>query len=82
MYKRQRIAGIFVGYHMHPGGVFSGDYYVVALDELINDIDAAPGDVKIHRAREVSVRPGAPVFPIAARRKRLEGGSNSEGARR
>ena len=69
-FEAKRIPGIFVGYHMLPGGVFGGDYYVVDCTALLANIDAGPTEVKVHRIKEVSVRPTAPTFPIAVKLKR------------
>ena len=36
--------GLFLGYHMHPGGKWSGDYVVVDFGNLRDDPDAEPGN--------------------------------------
>ena len=45
--------GLFVGYHLQPGGVWSGDYYVVDFEKLQTDPNATPGQCRVHRTAEI-----------------------------
>jgi hypothetical protein len=47
------IPGVFLGYHVHAGGLWSGDYYVVALSPFRASCDEVKSKVKIHRIKEV-----------------------------
>ena len=58
---------MFIGYHLLPGGVFAGDYYVVDREELLADPHAGPRQVKIHRVKEVTKRNGPPEFSVVQR---------------
>ena len=43
------LPGVFLGWHMHPGGIWSGDYLVAALDDLLS----GQGHVRVFRIKEV-----------------------------
>ncbi len=45
--------GVFVGYHTHAGGIWSGDYLVADYAPFKKDGDVGRAKVKIHRAKEV-----------------------------
>ena len=47
------IPGVFIGYHIHAGGLWSGDYLVADYSPFRRDCDVAKSKVKIHRIREV-----------------------------
>jgi len=63
------IGGIFVGYHILPGGIFAGDYLVATLEDLSGNINAGGRQVKVHRVKEVFPLLGKPEYPIAIYRK-------------
>ena len=52
--------GVFMGYHIHAGGKWSGDYLVVDADAYQQRPDRA--NVKVHRTREI-IPTLPPVFP-------------------
>ena len=67
------IPGVFLGYHIHPGGLWSGDYLVADLASFKTDCDAAKSKVKIHRAKEVVPNhSGKFIFPVALWRTRSD----------
>ena len=47
------IPGVFIGYHVHAGGLWSGDYLVADLAPFRQDCDEAKSKVEIYRAKEV-----------------------------
>ncbi len=49
------IPGIFLGYHVHAGGLWSGDYLVAERDPFRQDCDVARSKVKIYRINEVVI---------------------------
>jgi len=65
-------SGLMVGYEVHPGGKWSGDYLIAELDVFRKSPDSRPSDVKIHRTKEVFLREGAFVFPVADYRCKME----------
>ncbi len=67
------IPGVFIGYHINPGGVLGGDYIVADLAHFRQDHDVARSKVKIHRIREVVTNhTGKFIYPVALwRQKRL-----------
>ena len=65
-------SGLMVGYEVHPGGKWSGDYLIVEFDAFRKSPDSRPSDVKIHRTKEACVRAGAFVFPVADYRCKME----------
>jgi len=73
------IGGIFVGYHILPGGIFAGDYLVATLEDLSGNINAGGRQVKVHRVKEVFPRPGKPEYPIAVYRKRWQDKERDQG---
>lgn len=66
--------GLFLGYHIQPGGLWSSDFIVVDFAKLREDPELAPGGCNIARTPEVFITyPGAPYkFPLAEHRKILE----------
>ncbi len=44
--------GVFVGYHVGPGGRWSGDYLGADYSPFKKDGDVVKAKVKIHRAKE------------------------------
>ena len=66
------IPGVFIGYHIQPGGLWSGDYLVADLAPFRLDCDVAKSKVKIHRIKEVlPSRHGLFNFPVARWRQKL-----------
>ena len=60
------IPGVFIGYRIQPGGLWSGDYLVADLAPFREDCDVAKSKVKIHRIKEVlRNRSGLYDFPVA-----------------
>ena len=55
------VPGIFLGYHLQPGGKWKGDYFVIPLTELQSSEDTAP---KAQRVKEVYLATGAIQFPM------------------
>ena len=47
------LQGVFIGYHIHPGGVWSGDYLVAEFAPFRKNYDVERSKVKIHRIKEV-----------------------------
>ena len=45
--------GLLVGYHIQPGGLWSGDYLVVDWEKLQSSPDATPGQCRIHRTTTI-----------------------------
>ncbi len=45
------IQGVFIGYHVHAGGLWSGDYIVADYAPLKKDCDAIPAKVKVRRVK-------------------------------
>ena len=68
------IPGVFIGCHVQPGGLWSGDYYVAYLAPFRLDCDVAWSKVKAHRIKEVvSHRLGKVICPVVQwRRTRVE----------
>ncbi len=64
------IPGVFLGYHVHAGGLWSGDYYVAALSPFRANCDEVKSKVKIHRIKEVVTNhSGKFKFPVAVWRE-------------
>ena len=58
--------GLFVGYHIQPGCLWSGDYLVVDWEKLQSNPDATPGQCRRHRTSTiVNHDPGKAEFPLA-----------------
>ena len=53
--------GIFVGYHLHSGGKWSGDYRVLDVSMYRDRPEGC--SVHVHRVKEIFA-PGPAVFPI------------------
>ena len=68
----QTLEGVFVGYHLQPGEIWSGDYLVAELDPFKENPDAERKDVRVHRIKEVYLPDGDPQFPVAAIRKSVK----------
>ena len=65
------IPGVFIGYHFHPGGLWSGDYLVADLAPFKIHCNVIMSKVKIHRIKEVAPNhSGKFYFPVAYWRKR------------
>ncbi len=67
------LPGVFIGYHVNPGGEWSGDYLVADLAYFRENPDVVRSKVKIHRIKEaVPILDGKFVFPVAVwRHERL-----------
>lgn len=65
-------AGLFLSYHFHSGGIWSGDYYVAEYETLRTNPEAEPKSVRVHRIPEVLPvgRLTDLVFPFAEYRMR------------
>ena len=50
--QRTRV-GLLVGWHLQPGCVWSGDYYVVDFEKLQQNPDAKPHECRIRRTSVV-----------------------------
>ena len=60
------VPGIFLGYHLHPGGHFRGEYLCITLDDLAAVQHAPDGTClhpRVHRIKEVFVTKGNTSFP-------------------
>jgi len=61
-FEARQVDGIFIGYHMHSGGKWSGDYFVVSREDFTTV--ANERDIHVQRLKEVTpatVAPGQPV---------------------
>ena len=74
------IPGVSVGYHIHPGAMWSGDYLVADLAPLRKNFDVTREEIKIHRIREVVTNhTGKFSYPVAEwRMKNLLKGEDSD----
>ena len=68
------VSGIFLSYHLQPGGEPSGDYHVLSLED-VRECDLTNTDwpkyITIHRVRQISLKSSLePHFPFAAYRDR------------
>ena len=61
--------GLLVGYHVQPGGLWSGDYLVVDWEILQQHPDATPGQCRIHRVSDIFCDVAKFEFPLAEYRK-------------
>jgi hypothetical protein len=62
--------GVFIGYHIHPGGLWSNDYLVAELSSFKENFNVAWSKVKVHRIREVVANlNGKFYFPVARWRR-------------
>jgi len=58
--------GLVVGFHVQPGGKWSGDYLVVDFEALRYVPDLPPSSCRVHRTSEVlNFRPKVLHFPLA-----------------
>ena len=69
--------GVFVGYVIHPGFLWRGDYLVASLKEL-NETDF-DDVVKLHRVFKITRPDGSFVFPMQDRYKEGKISSNQSG---
>jgi hypothetical protein len=64
------LPGVFIGYHIHPGGLWSNDYLVAELSSFRGNYNVAWSKVKVHRVREVVTNhTGKFSFPVARWRR-------------
>ena len=54
---------VFLGYHVHAGGKWSGDYLLVDFTSLTNS--RTPAEVPIRRVSEILFNPSKVIFPLA-----------------
>ncbi len=47
----ETIPGVFIGYLIHVGGLWSGDYLVADYSPFRSDSDVIKSKVKIHRIK-------------------------------
>ena len=57
--------GLLVGFHVQPGGLWSGDYLVADWETFRHHPDATPGQCRIHRTSAVFWDPTKVEFPLA-----------------
>ena len=67
------IQGIFLGYHIQPGGLWSGDYIVADYEPFKKDCDVLESRVKIHRIKEVLKNPSNTFTFLVAEMRRERG---------
>ena len=67
-FEPKAIPGVFLGYHLHPGGRWRGEYMVAPLREFNGvPFDQLVGKVSVHRIREVLFDPKKEVeYPVRA----------------
>ncbi len=65
--------GVFLGWHLSPGGKWHGDYIVAALQDFLNKKKR----VRVYQVKEV-VQPDAITFPLKASQAQLEAASPEE----
>ena len=58
------IKGLFLAYHVHSGGTWSGDYEVAELESFLDNPGCTPREAKKHRTSRVEFHPSSMVFPI------------------
>ena len=63
--------GIFLGYHFHPGGVWSKDYLVADYADLRSNPEADPADIRISRTAEINVTKPEFDFPLKAHKEKV-----------
>ena len=64
------IQGIFLGYHIQPGGLWNGDYTVADYEPFKKDCDVLESKVEIHRIKEVLKHlSNTLTFPVAEVRR-------------
>ena len=57
--------GVFLGYHVLPGGRFHGDFHVASLDSFRQSLTGDGGSVQIQRVKEVhKMKAAAFEFPL------------------
>ena len=68
-WDKKTIPGVFVGCHVQPGGLWSGDYLVSNYSPFKKACDVVKSKAKIHRVKRCWKTLGKFVFPVAERRK-------------
>ena len=64
--------GLFLGYHSHAGGKWSGDYYVAEFEPFRNNPDLTPTNARVHRVKECTLPADKRInFPLADYRLQL-----------
>ena len=58
------IKGLFLSYHVHTSGKWSGDYEVVELDAFLDNPGCTVRQAKRHRTSRVDFHPNSMVAPI------------------
>ena len=62
----RRTSGLFLGYYVHPGGHFNGEYLCISLTDLAaaqHAPDGRPLHPRVHRVREVFLMTDDITFP-------------------
>ena len=72
--------GSLLGCHIHPGGLWSGDYLVAELQPFRRNYDVPRSKAKVHRTKEIILNlSGQFIYPVAkSRRKALLRGDYSD----
>ena len=66
-FSPRAMPGIFLGYHLQPGGLWKGDYYVAARSDFGEYHGSSFGHVPVQRVKEViHDRLGGYQFPLKA----------------
>ena len=56
--------GLFLGYHLHPGGKWNGDYQVADLDQFLDNPAFEMKTARMHRTSRVDFDKNNILFPI------------------
>ncbi len=69
--EAKTIPGVFIGYHIHAGGLWSGDNLTAHFAPFRRDCNVAKSKVKIHRTKEmVTSHTWKFTFPVATLRQK------------
>jgi len=61
------IPGVFLGYHVLPGGKWKGDILAASLEDFRRAAETPGTVVRVHRIKEMTLEHGAPIeFPFRA----------------
>ena len=75
------VPGLFLGWHVHPGGKWSGDYICVSFEKLRHNVDAGPSETRIHRTKNViELAHQVGVYPLYEVRLATETQTGSQSA--
>jgi transposase InsO family protein len=70
-FSGNNVPGIFLGYRLQPGMVWSGDYTVVSRDDLLAYVSGQTADFRVHHVPEVRFPDGV-KFPDSQRPTDIE----------